>query len=633
MDLNWNVKDETIVLEKKDGTILIPLAQEIYLIQFGQIKHFKEIEIKKPSECLKGIGFSKFPVDLKINIENTTESQGYYIECKVIITKNHKEIKEININNLQTDHILIDNTWFPIAKGIIEELKEVFYQANIFETGPISMKQYIILRDSKKDFIFDKLKDSLMSKTDFIPSNEVDLSKFQGNLYPYQNQGYRWLKMIVEENAGCILADEMGLGKTAQIIAVLSSQEDITIPSLVVAPVSLLENWRREVYKFAPHITTMIHQGHSRTGFYKEFKKYDLVITSYETVFRDLSILQMINWNIVIADEAQAIKNPLAKRTIAIKDIKRNAAIAVTGTPVENRLEDIWSLADFAFPGFLGSLKNFQDSFPNGTEGAGELEPIISPIILRRRVNEVAKELPSRINIPQVLKLSDEESIQYEVLRTEIMQQYGKQASLVSLIKLRMFCTHPLLQFENKYKDPADFSKYGRLVEILEEIISNNEKVIIFTSYKKMIDILTTDLRRRFDVYCAFIDGRVNVEERQIIIDEFSQINNSAILVLNPKAAGAGLNITAANHVIHYNLEWNPAVEDQASARAHRRGQMRPVSVYRLYCADTVEEVINEKIEEKRDISEAAVIGTKGLKSDKTSILKALLRSPILKEE
>lgn len=634
MHLQWKVLKNRLVLESEDGTLLEPSAEDIFFLQFSEKSLFSGIEVEKPSHALNDIEFSKYPVSFKVIIENSTRVQESYIICRIIIVKNNKELEEVTLTSMQTDHVIIKNIWFPIVKGALEEVKEVFQKAGIIESGSISIKQYVMLRNSGKEFLQDKLSELPFSKPGLISSDESEIKCFKGKLYPYQNQGYRWLKMIVNEDAGCILADEMGLGKTAQVIAVLSSQKNSSSPSLVVAPVSLLENWRREVLKFSPHLTTMIHQGQNRTGFYKEFSKYNLIITSYETVLRDLSIFQMVNWNIVIADEAQAIKNPAAKRTMAVKDIKRNASIAVTGTPMENRLDDIWSIADFAFPGFLGSLKEFQTSFPNGTEAAEELEPIISPILLRRRVNEVAKDLPSRIDIPQVLKLNSVEAQKYEEYRNEILKQYGKQASLVSLIKLRMFCAHPFLQNEiPDTGDPAEFSKYSRLIEIIEEIILNKEKVIVFTSFQKMIEIMKQDLSKRFNIYCNFIDGRVAVEERQTIIDEFSNVENSAILLLNPKAAGAGLNITSANHVIHYTLEWNPAIEDQASARAYRRGQNRPVSVHRLYCADTVEEVINEKIEEKRNISKVAIIGTDGLKSDEASILKALLRSPISKGE
>jgi len=329
----------------------------------------------------------------------------------------------------------------------------------------------------------------------------------------------------------------------------------------------------------------------------------------------------------VVLDEAQAIKNPLAKRSKSVKEVPRRTAIAVTGTPIENKLVDLWSITDFAFPGYLGELREFESRFSNDIDGAQSLERFISPIMLRRRVRDVAQDLPERIDIPQVLEMGDSEADKYESLRQEILQEYGKSASLISLIKLRMFCTHPLLQ-SKETGDPSRFIKYQRMLEITEEIIENKEKLLIFTSFTKMADIMVTDLVERFGVFCDFIDGRVPVSERQTKIDAFTKESKSAILILNPRAAGAGLNITAANHVIHYNLEWNPAVEDQASARAYRRGQTRPVNIYRLFYANTVEEAINIRLDRKRELSETAIVGNDGVADDYDDILQALTMTP-----
>lgn len=627
----WHIAEKhSLVLKDSDNNTIIPTAEEVFLSQFKNKCQIRSLNVVKPSHDIESITFSKYPVDLKVVLKPITDNENIFIDANIVVNNKGQLTNVVGLLNSNIDHIIIKNTWYPFAKGTINEVKQILIEAGIEKLGRISLQQYLSLKKLESPILIDKLQEVPIDKGQYISNRSIEIPSFVGNLYPYQNQGFRWLKMIVNENAGCILADEMGLGKTAQIIAVLASEaSQAKNPSLVVAPVSLLENWRREVQKFAPSINVKVHQGNDRTGFYTEFKKYDLVVTSYETILRDLSLFQMLKWNIVVADEAQAVKNPLAKRTKAIKQIDRTSTIAVTGTPVENRLMDLWSLTDFVFPGYLGDLKQFQEVFPDEIDGAERLEPLVSPILLRRRVKEVAGDLPKRIDIPQVLKLSQEEANMYDSLRMQIIEEYGKQASLVSLIKLRMYCTHPFLQIQSQNGDPSTFGKYMRLVEILEEIISNKEKVIIFTSYTAMSDILVRDLYNRFGVHCDFIDGRVEVPERQPKIDRFSEIKDSAILVLNPRAAGAGLNITAANHVIHYNLEWNPAIEDQASARAHRRGQTRPVTIYRLFYADTVEDAINDRLERKRNLSEAAVIGTDGRKSDNTDILDALLKSPL----
>jgi SNF2 family DNA or RNA helicase len=251
--------------------------------------------------------------------------------------------------------------------------------------------------------------------------------------------------------------------------------------------------------------------------------------------------------------------------------------------------------------------------------------------MLRRRVAEVAKDLPERIDIPQVIEFEHGDAQEYDRIRNEILTEFGASATLVSLTKLRMYCSHPWLLQEHlpSVGDPAEFAKYSRLVDILDEIFQAGEKAILFTAYTSMTDILVKDIASRFSVFTGYIDGRLPIDDRQPMIDAFSANPGAALLVLNPRAGGSGLNITAANHVIHYTLEWNPAMEDQASARAYRRGQTRPVTVHRLFCAGTVEEVVDDRLSRKRTISEAAVVGVRGESDDYNDIVAALQRSPL----
>jgi SNF2 family DNA or RNA helicase len=250
--------------------------------------------------------------------------------------------------------------------------------------------------------------------------------------------------------------------------------------------------------------------------------------------------------------------------------------------------------------------------------------------MLRRRVAEVAQDLPERIDIPQVIELGDAEARTYDDIRTRILTEYGASATLVALTKLRMFCTHPwIVEGATRSGELTDFAKYSRLVDILEEIFAAGEKAILFTAYTAMADLIVADIARRFAVFTGTIDGRVPIDDRQPLIDTFSATEGPALLVLNPRAGGAGLNITAANHVIHYTLEWNPALEDQASARAFRRGQTRPVTVHRLFCADTVEEVVDDRLSRKRQIAGAAVVGIQGEADDYQDIIAALRKTPV----
>lgn len=493
----------------------------------------------------------------------------------------------------------------------------------------ISLRQYL---DNEKIYFDDKVQYNIRHiKTD---STHFIASGLQGNLFDYQDCGCNWLSFMTENNCGCVLGDEMGLGKTLQVIALLGSQKEINPKAhfLVICPVSLLENWRREIDKFYPSLRTLVHHGSHRTGIYNDFYDFDVIITSYSNAQADRFMLNMIQWDIVIIDEAQNIKNPYAKRTKSVKDIARKMSIAVTGTPFENHMSDVWSIIDFILPGFLGTLGQFENKYTDNVESASALEELITPLMIRRRVTEVAKDLPKRIDIPVPIEMTDEEALYYERGRKRYLDEDPDlmDMSLDKIQGLRMFCTHPFVYDPSlSYNDPIALSnKYERLCSILEEIFANGEKAVVFTSFNKMIEILVQDIKLRFGVYTNFINGSVESTKRQGIIDEFSDKNGPGVLILNPRAAGAGLNITTANHAIHYNLEWNPAIEDQASARIYRKGQDKPVFIYRLYYTNTIEDIINEKIQNKRILSDTAIVGHQGESLSKEDLLRALSVTP-----
>lgn len=533
------------------------------------------------------------------------------------------------------NHLVLGNTWFYL-RNISTELARLLNEYGPDENGVLSLGRYLHLIKAFQERRIIEFVDeagSALSNRHF--SDEAVSAPLNATLYEYQKDGFRWMEYITSENCGCILGDEMGLGKTLQIIALLAercSQTDHHF--LIVAPVTLLENWKREFSKFAPTVDTLIHHGSKRTGRYKDLLVPDVVIISYGTAVSDVAMLNMIKWDIVVLDEAQNIKTPDAARTKAVKRLNRKIGIAVTGTPFENHMTDLWSILDFIAPGFMGTEAEFSAIFDDDSDSAVSIEPILTPLMIRRRVSEVAQDLPERIDIPVVLRMDDREALLYDDQRQKILNDLaGKRATLVALQKLRMYCTHPsLVDDAFSLSDPVKVSsKYSHLCEILEEIIEQRDKAILFTSYTKMFEILRTDIPDRFGIPVLEINGETTVSDRQPIVDQFSAFSGPALLVLNPRAAGTGLNITAANYVIHYNLEWNPALEDQASARAYRRGQKKTVFVYRLYYADTVEQIVNERIEMKRDISELAVVGTKGTHENRDDIMAALMLSP--KEE
>lgn len=490
----------------------------------------------------------------------------------------------------------------------------------------------------------------LLNGTNLI-NNEVDTSRLQkpvnneeeppmtlkANLFPYQRTGFLWIKSMLEESNGCILGDEMGLGKTMQVITeMLSLKARQQTPMLVVAPISLLVNWKRECAKFAPSLKTAVHYGHDRISNYKDFQNYDVIITSYTTVVSDIHMFNMIQWKFVALDEAQNIKNPFSARAKACKNINRVRSIAVSGTPFENHVTDIWSLIDFVQPGLLGSLENYKETITDDISGGKKIEPILSPLMIRRLVADVAKDLPEKVVSTQALQMSELECNDYNKYLSSLKSNIDSdKLTLGMLQQLRIYCTHPYaISGTNGLDDPSEVSiKYQRFCEIVEEIVSREEKIIVFTSYKNMFEIFMKDVPNRFGIKLWTINGETPVAERQQIVDRFNNLSGSAMLILNPRAAGTGLNITGANHVIHYNLEWNPALEDQSSARAYRRGQKKTVFIYRLYYTDTVEQVVNERIERKRDIASSAVIGNDGQSQDRADILKALELIPSIRKK
>jgi SNF2 family DNA or RNA helicase len=631
----WHVEGDELTLQLA-GKIEHLTADEIYARVFegGSKTHGKVLEIEEASS--EGITFLRYPALLEAQIRYTEESKGSGLTLSISASGDGFSARLASLRSRAADHVIIDGQWLPFAPGAREDILRALDKAGVTDSGPLTLRQYLALRQEAGAAPWIKDETAGQSVHPGINSTQSAdaLDLFTGNLYPYQKNGWQWLCYIWREQLGAILADEMGLGKTIQVIALLASPErERAAPALIVAPGTVMENWRREIFKFAGGLKTYIHQGSARTGDYRDIIGHDVVITSYDTVVRDGGMFRMIDWQIVVLDEAQAIKNPETKRAVSVKKLRRKVSIAVTGTPIENRLRDLWSIVDFVLPGYLGDAEEFAQRFPDHTISAAALEPMVSPIMLRRRVSEVAKDLPPRIDIPQIMVLDDAESAEYERTRQEILTQYAGNATLVALTKLRMFCAHPMLLDDMPWsvEQAFGFTKFQRLFEIVDEVFANGEKMLVFTSYNRMAAMIEKTVRERYGSFADTINGDTPITDRQNVIDAFTKVSGPGLLALNPRAAGAGLNITAATHVVHYNLEWNPAVEDQASARAHRRGQTRPVTVHRLYYADTVEEAINDRLMRKRELSEAAVVGVDGAAEDYSDIMRALQASPVRK--
>ncbi len=624
--------DEGSVLLLRNGQPLTLSADEIFTVIFEGADSLRGVEVSRDDFTSTDLEFREYAADPTVILQTVPESSPYPVLCRLAAKGVGFEADVVRRAGRLLDYTHDGSVWMPLPADTPDVAQKFLEQAGLNDFGPISLSQYLHILKVRDPIltIEDRTHEAFSaSKFACTLTGELPLG-FTGALYPYQAAGYRWLAYMRRNGLGCIIADEMGLGKTVQVICLLlDAKIEERVPCLVVAPATLLENWRREIQRFAPVLKVCLHRGAHRTGFPDELLQYDVILSTYETAVADVSLLRNLTWDVLVIDEAQAIKNPSAKRTRRLKTLPRSCTVAMTGTPVENHLTDIWSITDFVVPSLLGPLADFERNHPDNLAGANSLEPILTPIVLRRRVSEVAQDLPERIEIPQPLELDAESVDIYEMLRKDASG--GPAASLASLVKLRMFCTHPWLtdQFTH-LTSAADCSvKLQRLLEVMEEIVSEGGKAIVFTSYRQSVDLLTRELASQFGIPTASIDGRTNVEARQETVDRFAAHAKAAALILNPKAAGTGLNITAANHVVHFNLEWNPAVEDQATARAHRRGQKRAVTVHRFFYVNTVEDVINDRMERKRQLATAAVVGTDGEGADMQDILRAMRLSPM----
>jgi len=632
----WVIVDNRIAIQSEE-VVVSPSSDEIYsFYSKNEPGCVCGIECNTIQHDLCEIRISKIGLPIKGRISSTSSGN---VEFTLYTEKRGKSYNLTLANGSLIDHCLVENSWHYLSGNLLDT-QDFLTKTGIKEQGQISFKQYLkaveLLAFNSWTFISNEV-DVEQLKSPIEKEESIPLT-LKANLYPYQRTGFQWLKYMIKETGGCILGDEMGLGKTMQVIATMLYLKSTGLQKmLVVAPISLLANWERECNKFAPSLSIYIHYGKNRISNYRELLKYDVIITSYTTVVSDIHMLNMIVWNLVVLDEAQNIKTPTSQRTIACKAISRINSIAVSGTPFENHVSDIWSLIDFVTPDLLGSIEDYTEAISDDVNGAAIIEPILSPLMIRRLVKDVAKDLPEKVVSTQPLQMSEEECIQYNLYLHEILEQNdSEKVDLGSLQKLRIYCTHPFAVNDNdtkdSFSDPYSISiKYQRFCEISNEVISQNEKIIVFTSYKRMFDIFKRDIPNRFGIKLLTINGETPVSERQKIVDHFNGINGSAMLILNPRAAGTGLNITGANHVIHYNLEWNPSLEDQSTARAYRRGQEKTVFVYRLYYRDTIEEIVNERILRKRDISTVAVIGTDGISQDRKDIIAALKLAPSIK--
>jgi len=445
-----------------------------------------------------------------------------------------------------------------------------------------------------------------------------------GQLRPYQLRGFEWMYKNSKIGFGSILADDMGLGKTLQTIAVLQKfkEEKIlkTQKVLIIVPTTLLTNWGKEMQKFAPGLNYLIYHGSKRD--INEFVNEDILLTSYGTARSDAEILNKLKWQVLIIDEAQNIKNHNTDQTKAIKSIHSNVKIALSGTPVENRLSEYWSIFDFTNKGYLGSVKNFTDEFtkPITIERSHKqlevFKKITSPFIMRRMKTDksIISDLPDKIEINQFSSLTKQQAALYESTVKSAMKSIEssdgierKGMVLKMMIALKQIGNHPFQYLKSGSDSPELSGKLTVLFELLNTIIENNQKTLIFTQYKEMGDLLQVFIRNELKTEPLFLHGSLTRQQRETLVEDFQTKAHRKIFILSLKAGGTGLNLTEAQNVIHYDLWWNPAVETQATDRAYRIGQKNKVVVHRLINKGTLEERIDEMIRDKRELAEMTV--------------------------
>jgi superfamily II DNA or RNA helicase len=438
-------------------------------------------------------------------------------------------------------------------------------------------------------------------------------------LRPYQQRGVAWLAAMCEIGFGGCLADDMGLGKTIQVIALhLHRRAASAGPTLVVCPASLLGTWEREVHRFAPDVPVRRYHGGGRH--LKEVAVDEIVLVTYGVVLRDSADLAGVGWGLVVADEAQHAKNPLTRTARELRAVPAPARIALTGTPVENRLSELWSILDWATPGLLGHLETFtrRVAVPveryKDAEATARLTALVRPFLLRRRKTDpgIAPELPLKTETDRIVPLTAEQVTLYEAVVRETMEAIGaadgiERAGLVFklLTALKQICNHPAQYLKQNAPLGGRSGKLAAFDELLDVILAGGESMLVFTQYTQMATLLQEHLDAR-GVRSLFLHGKVPVRRREEMVDDF-QAGRAPVFLLSLKAGGTGLNLTRATHVLHYDRWWNPAVEDQATDRAYRIGQDRPVQVHRLIAEGTLEDKIAALLEKKRELADAVV--------------------------
>ena len=571
-----------------------------------------------------------FKPKLKLDISNTQDGDTYLkfedltkFDWKVAIgntTCTPDEFRKLTekskgLVKIANEFVMLDERE---VKTLIKQIDKLPEKLNKYELMKGLLSGEILDRDIEIEGDFDKLVENITRVDDV----EVPIS-VNADLRTYQERGFSWLVQNIKSGFGSILADDMGLGKTLQVLVTVQHFKQSGMLEkehvLVIAPTSLLTNWQEEIRKFTPDLTSYIFHGNQRR-FTKN--KYDIYLTSYGIIRRDIEKFKKQKWFLIVVDEAQNIKNPNTKQTKAIKSIKSKHKIAMSGTPVENRLSEYWSIFDFTNKGYLTSLKNFRKNYiipiekEKSQDTLENFKQITRPFILRRLKSDknIIKDLPDKIVNDIYCNLTKEQIALYKETLDSAMNEVEandgiKRKGLVlkMINSLKQICNHPAQFTKSKNITAEESGKMEILMNTLENIIQADEKVLIFTQYVQMGKIMKKLIEEKFSQEVLFLHGSLNRKKRDEMINKFQNSRQNKIFIVSLKAGGTGLNLTAAQNVIHYDLWWNPAVENQATDRAYRIGQKENVMVYRFITKGTFEEKINEMIQNKEELAKLTV--------------------------
>ena len=470
--------------------------------------------------------------------------------------------------------------------------------------------------------LLDGLPDEVFEET-------MESEDFVGELRHYQRRGLSWMQFLAKLGLGGCLADDMGLGKTATTLAHLVERPG---PHLVVCPLSVVRNWSSEAQRFTPKLDVQIHHGSTRSRadglggtddtLFGTDPERQVVVTTYGLLPRDLEHLGSVEWSTVVLDEAQMVKNPNTKAARAVRQLRAGQKLALTGTPVENRLSELWSILDAVNPGLLGSLGRFREKFGtpierNGdADAAARLRRLTQPFILRRTKADrrLLPDLPDKIEQIAYAKLTSEQAAMYQQVVDQLLADAEKSSGmrrrglvLAALMRLKQICNHPAHALKDGSRLAGRSGKLTRFDELVTDLLDQGERALVFTQFREMGELLVQHVGEQYHFRAPFLHGGVSRSGRDRMVDSFQTGEGSPLLIVSLKAGGTGLNLTAASQVIHYDRWWNPAVEDQATDRAWRIGQHRTVNVHKLVCEGTVEERIGIVIDDKRKLADSVV--------------------------